>query len=619
MPASPAAVAHPPPTIPPPDEPDAKAPAPSCKARDGRVISILDPGLGGPCGVPLGKTGRFAIITSRLPHHHPGHHGPAPPSPARTYTHYLVKVIHGGETAWSRRFRDDQTSVTEGVEQARAWLRAQCRRDRVHFLCSPALLVTWALCAALAWWALPALSAWGFLPLLIALPLAWWAAPSRKPPRVTARLGGFSWTRNDFCRGWLITGDTGAGKTFAINRLLHSVFQHEPDWGGLCCDEKGIYHETLVTMAARYDRQDDLVLLQTRPDHAGPDWSPPVRLNLLSDHTIPSSTYAQAIVDTAANLNAGADDKGFFKTQAHKQIGEAIHLMRLLGLTPTLQHVNEILQSEPMLKAALQRLEPAAHDGNDAARQCRDHFLNFLRQPPDQLGGVRATIDNYLGYFSHPDIVEVFGAEVNTFDFAAVDQGAIICISMPQKFQTERRYVTTLLKLLFYTHALRRFDPRPPGRRPLSQDNLLVCWQDEAQRFVTESDGNVDVIRQAHATTVMAAQSKTSFLPALPTKEKAEVLLLNLRNRLIFRAADRACAESSADFIGKRTYWKKTYTRSKGQISTARTKEEAYWVKPHELAALPKFTAVVMHCEHGYRRRVIPPVDPDGGTPAWYH
>ena len=31
--------------------------------------------------------------------------------------------------------------------------------------------------------------------------------------RIVVRLAGFTWTRDDFCRGWLITGDTGSGKT----------------------------------------------------------------------------------------------------------------------------------------------------------------------------------------------------------------------------------------------------------------------------------------------------------------------------------------------------------------------------------------------------------------------
>src|ERR1700678_4544441 len=52
------------------------------------------------------------------------------------------------------------------------------------------------------------------------------------------RLKGFSWTREDFCRGWLITGDTGSGKTRSgINQLLHQVFQNDKNWGGLCIDD----------------------------------------------------------------------------------------------------------------------------------------------------------------------------------------------------------------------------------------------------------------------------------------------------------------------------------------------------------------------------------------------
>jgi type IV secretory system conjugative DNA transfer VirD4/TraG family protein len=172
--------------------------------------------------------------------------------------------------------------------------------------------------------------------------------------------------------------------------------------------------------------------------------------------------------------------------------------------------------------------------------------------------------------------------------------------------------------LLFYTHVLRRFDPRPAESRKLEEENLLICWQDEAQRFITESDGNVDVIRQAQATTVLAAQSKLSFWPALGSKEKAEVTLLNLRNRIIFKAADRTCAESSADFIGKRMHWKRSYTRGRGSNSTTRSREEEYLVKPFELMSLPKFTAIVKHCEKGHRKTRVHPVDPEGKTPQWY-
>ena len=184
-----------------------------------------------------------------------------------------------------------------------------------------------------------------------------------------------------------------------------------------------------------------------------------------------------------------------------------------------------------------------------------NHFRErYLKQPPEQIGGVRETIANYLQYFLTPEIAQIFCAGENTFDFGDIDRGKIICVAMPQKYQTERRYVNTFLKMLFYTHVLRRFD-KPKDER--ARDNLLVLWADEAQRFMTASEegmsdyNSVDVIREAGATVVAATQSTTSFIPPLG-KEKARVLSLNLRNRLIFKAADEEGALESADFLGKR-------------------------------------------------------------------
>ncbi len=49
--------------------------------------------------------------------------------------------------------------------------------------------------------------------------------PPRLRKRVVARLGGFVWTREDFCRDLLITGDTGSGKTRSgITPLLYQLF-----------------------------------------------------------------------------------------------------------------------------------------------------------------------------------------------------------------------------------------------------------------------------------------------------------------------------------------------------------------------------------------------------------
>ena len=44
----------------------------------------------------------------------------------------------------------------------------------------------------------------------------------------------------------------------------------------------------------------------------------------------------------------------------------------------------------------LQNLEPLKKQGNPDAMDCYEHFLHaYLRQPPEQLGGVISTVYNY--------------------------------------------------------------------------------------------------------------------------------------------------------------------------------------------------------------------------------
>ena len=244
----------------------------------------------------------------------------------------------------------------------------------------------------------------------------------------------------------------------------------------------------------------------------------------------------------------------------------------------------------------------------------------FFGQPPEELGGVQGTLSTYLEFFINPEIAEVFCANEPTFSIGEIDRGKIICVAMPQKFQTERRYVNTFLKMLFYTHALRRFDKPKEDRQ---RDNLIVLWADEAQRFVTASEEGmsdyncVDVIREAQATIVAAAQSSTSFIPPLG-REKARVFTLNLRNRLIFKAADEEGALESADFIGKTKVIKKSWGYNGGKTSRNFTEQEEHRIKPHVLRTMAKHVAVVVHCERGHRRELLFPVEPDGSVREWF-
>ncbi|MGH7953082.1 MAG: type IV secretory system conjugative DNA transfer family protein [Limisphaerales bacterium] len=433
-----------------------------------------------------------------------------------------------------------------------------------------------------------------------------------------AQLGGLTWKRSQFTRGWLITGDTGSGKTSSgINQLAHQVFQNEKKWGGLCIDEKGVYWETLSAMARNYGRENDLIHLQIHED--GQNEPPLHRFNLTGDRTIPYSTYAKFVVDTATSLGQ-TGDKGFFKSQTQTHIAYALELLATLGRPVTLSGALEVLSNKSKLNEELEFLEKM-NVQTPRRRILSDHFKNrFLDQPAEQFGGVRETIGNYLQYFLTSEVAEVFCVRESTFKFSAIDEGKIILVTMPQKFQTERRYVNTFLKLLFYNHALRRFDQSKMQR---GKNNLLILWADEAQRFMTASeDGTsdyncVDVIREAGVTIVAAAQSTTSLVPPLGT-DKSKVLTLNLRNRIIFRSADEADAVQAADFLGKKRVVKRSWGSSAGRRNTNYSENEEHKIKPYQLRALRDHECVLVHCEKGFRRVTLPPLESDGKIARWF-
>lgn len=323
-------------------------------------------------------------------------------------------------------------------------------------------------------------------------------------------------------------------------------------------------------------------------------------------------------MDTASS-SGQQDDKGFFKSQAQTHIAHALEMLYEIEADVTLENAHSLLLNDRDMNDGLK----SAKDGypSERRRVLLDHFTHRYRnQPPEQMGGVRETIANYLQYFLTPDIAEVFCAGENTFEFGDIDAGKIICVAMPQKYQTERRYVNTFLKMLFYTHVLRRFD-KPKDQR--QNDNLLILWADEAQRFVTDSEdgmsdfNTVDVIREAKATLVAAAQSTTSFIPPLG-KEKAKVLTLNLRNRIIFKAADEDGAQESADFLGQKKVTKRSWGFSNGMTTRNYYEQEEHKIKPYVLRHLPKHGCVLVHCEKGFKRTVLPPMEPEGKISPWF-
>ncbi len=436
--------------------------------------------------------------------------------------------------------------------------------------------------------------------------------------RIVVRLGGLSWSMEDFVRGWLITGRTGSGKTqSAINTLTYQLFQNVQNWGGICLDQKGLYWEILVKMAAHFGRSEDLVLLQTRPLGKDMLWRPPHTINLTGNPDVPASTYAKVIVDTAVSLTGGRGGNPFFVTKAQLAIQTTFEILRHLELYVTIPNVHRLLLNKGDGQTVMEEL---VNLGDQRSKDLLAAFRGYLEQPPEQLGGVEGTISNYLDFFMHPEIAEVFCANEPSFAMSEIDAGKIVCIAMPQKFQSERLYINTILKLSYYFHALSRFD-KPAEER--ENDNLIVLFADEGQEIITGAESAfadhraAGVIREARATIVLATQAYTSIHGTLD-KRHADVLMLNLSNELIFTVANQDSAVIASKSIGEREVVEKSWGWSGGKKSYNYQRKIRPFFESFQLRKLPKFTAVIRHCEKPFRKRLIAPIKPDGSFPQWF-
>jgi hypothetical protein len=185
-----------------------------------------------------------------------------------------------------------------------------------------------------------------------------------------------------------------------------------------------------------------------------------------------------------------------------------------------------------------------------------------------------------------------------------VDRGKILCIDVPEDYPTERKYVFTVVKLLLFRHALRRYDLPDYQRYQLNQ---LVFSSDEFAAAITASfDGTsdynvVDKLRDCWLMMLVSAQAFESLIPP-QTKEQADVLLLNLKNLLMYRAASETDGVRCANALGK--HWVERSSRTVHHDHTAYSYQrvEEYLIKPHEFRNLPDHTAIVRHCTNGHKR-----------------
>jgi len=425
-------------------------------------------------------------------------------------------------------------------------------------------------------------------------------------PHVVLKLWGLEWTRDEACCHFFVTGATGTGKTArAVIPIVHGLRATLPKTGIMAVDSKGALWQPLAAMARALGQEESLRLIRVRPTHVPiKEWEPPLRLNLLGDPSVPWSTYAKIIVDTstAAGQRGG---QSFFKETARDVITHAMRALEIAGLPVTLANVHDAICISSETALLVERLSEQATPEAAAERQ---YFKDFSDQPPEQKSGTVYTVANFLRPYTPPDIREVFCSIMPNFALAEIDAGRLVCLSIPQTYQVERRYLNLLCKQLFFLHAFRRFDMPPAEAR---KRNMIVLVLDEGKKTTLVSEDGfsdhttVDELREAGVCLISATQTPLSLYASFEAERKADVFMANLRTQIHFRAADEKGAKILSEKMGAREMKKYSGGVSGGRTSSNWQKSEEPWFKASELLSLAPGRAIVKHPRRIGRPRLL--------------
>lgn len=449
-------------------------------------------------------------------------------------------------------------------------------------------------------------SAW----LLYCALRSWWTSDSR----AVLRLWGLEWTRDEVCCHFFITGATGTGKTArAVVPIIHGLRTTLRDTGILAVDSKGALWRPLAEMAKALGQESDLRLIRVRPTHIPvEDWQPPLRLNLLEDRAVPWGTYAKMLIDTATAAGQRGG-QAFFKESARDVITHAMQSLDLVGEAVTLDQVYDaICSSNRMshLREELEKLAASDKPSSAAAKFEQLYFKDFMAQPLEQRGGIIYTVANYLRAYIPPDIAQVFCSKTPNFSLREIDDGRLVCLSVPQTYQVERKYLNLLCKQLFFLHAFRRFDL---DADELRRRNVIVLVLDEGQKTTLVSEDGfadhttVDELREAGVCLISATQTPLSLYAAFDTETKADVFMANLRTQVHFRAADEKGAKILSEKMGGRERKKYSGGYAGGKPTSTWQMQDVPWFKAPELLSLPEGRALLRHPRKGDRPVLITP------------
>jgi hypothetical protein len=134
----------------------------------------------------------------------------------------------------------------------------------------------------------------------------------------------------------------------------------------------------------------------------------------------------------------------FFPLRAQIAIQTGFEILRHIGAYVTTPNLHDLLLNPQDAAATIEKTRQRKAIG--ALMNCLSpSAMAILGNRRSNLLAYRAPSVSISSIFSAREISEVFSANGPTFSVHQIDDGKIVSVAMPQKFQSERLYINTIL------------------------------------------------------------------------------------------------------------------------------------------------------------------------------
>ena len=354
----------------------------------------------------------------------------------------------------------------------------------------------------------------------------------------------------------LITGTIGSGKTSsAMYPFTRQLISYQSDnivskIGMLILDVKGNYYKQVLDYASIFHRTDDIILLDLSGKfHYNPLHKPHLKASILANR-----------LKSILLLFSPNQTESFWLDKAEEVLRESIKLCRFYNHGyVTFEELHQLITFPHYYKSKLEILRSLFLKNIFSKEEIYELLsaLTFFEKEYYQLDTrtlslLKSEITRITNLFiSDYQVKHVFCSPLRDLNFLGfsevIQSGKIVVLNMNiAHYKNLAKVIAAYLKLDFQTEVLERLTNIHSSDRP-------VCFiSDEYHEYVTANDADFFAqSREAKCINIVATQSYTSLLNALPKDSNVKVIIQNLVNKLWFRTDDLYTIESAQKQIGK--------------------------------------------------------------------